>query len=194
MREPRGHSATDDAALVARIATGDRAAYRELVGRLAPGIQRYAERLVRDPAEAEDVTQETFLRLWLRARDYDPVARVTTWIFRIAHNLCVDRLRARGRVELLEEPEAEPAPDSSGPPLLLESKQRVEALSAGLDALPPRQASALSLVHLHGLSGAEAAEILAVSEEALESLLSRGRRGLKARLIASRAADSGAMP
>lgn len=184
MDGPRGNAATDDAALVAAVASGDRGAYRELVRRHAAGIQRYAGRLVRDPTEAEDVTQETFLRLWLRARDYDPVARVTTWLFRIAHNLCIDRLRARGRIELLESPDAEQAPDSIGQPALLESKQRAEALSAALDALPPRQASALSLVHLHGLSGVEAAEVLAVSPEALESLLSRGRRALKVRLSA----------
>jgi RNA polymerase sigma-70 factor (ECF subfamily) len=191
MGEPQGKSATDDAALVAAVANGDRGAYRELLRRHAVGIQRYAGRLVRDPVEAEDVTQETFLRLWLRAGDYDPVARVTTWLFRIAHNLCVDRLRARGRVELLEEPDAERASESGAQPALLESKQRAEALSSALDALPPRQASALSLVHLHGLSGLEAAEVLAVSEEALESLLSRGRRGLKARLLGSRADVSG---
>jgi len=191
MPEPQGKSAADDAALVAAVANGDRGAYHELVRRHAASIQRYAGRLVRDPAEAEDVTQETFLRLWLRAGDYDPVARVTTWLFRIAHNLCVDRLRARGRVELLEEPDAERASESGAQPALLERKQRAEALSTALDALPPRQASALSLVHLHGLSGVEAAEVLAVSEEALESLLSRGRRGLKARLLGSRANASG---
>ena len=191
MPEPQGKSAADDVALVAAVANGDRGAYRELLRRHAAAIQRYAGRLVRDPAEAEDVTQETFLRLWLRAGDYDPVARVTTWLFRIAHNLCVDRLRARGRVELLEEPDEERAPESGAQPALLESKQRVEALSTALDALPPRQASALSLVHLHGLSGVEAAEVLAVSQEALESLLSRGRRGLKARLLRSRADASG---
>jgi RNA polymerase sigma-70 factor (ECF subfamily) len=173
MGEPQGKSATDDAALVAAVANGDRGAYRELLRRHAVGIQRYAGRLVRDPVEAEDVTQETFLRLWLRAGDYDPVARVTTWLFRIAHNLCVDRLRARGRVELLEEPDAERASESGAQPALLESKQRAEALSSALDAL------------------LEAAEVLAVSEEALESLLSRGRRGLKARLLGSRADVSG---
>jgi RNA polymerase sigma-70 factor (ECF subfamily) len=146
--------------------------------------------LVRDPAEAEDVTQETFLRLWTKARDYDRVARLTTWLYRIAHNLAVDRLRARGRLENLEDPDVEPAPDSARAPELLESKQRAESLAAALDALPPRQASALTLVHLQGMSGAEAAEVLGLSAEALESLLSRGRRGLKARLLAARAPDS----
>lgn len=186
MRQAESKPEADDAALVARVKTGDRAAYRELVRRHAPGIQRYASRLVRERAEAEDVTQETFLRLWLRARDYDPVARVTTWLFRIAHNLSIDRLRARGRLEPLESPDAEAAPDSLAQSTLLEDKQRAQALGAALDALPARQASALSLVHLHGLSGNEAAEVLGVSAEALESLLSRGRRALKAQLGGAR--------
>lgn len=190
MGAPRADSESDDAALVARVAAGERSAYRELVRRHAGGIQRYAERLVRERSEAEDVTQETFLRLWTKARDYDPVARVTTWLYRIAHNLAVDRLRARGRLDALDDPDIEPAPESQRQSELLEGKQRAEALSAALDALPPRQASALSLVHLQGLSGAEAAAVLGLSAEALESLLSRGRRGLKARLLASRAAES----
>jgi RNA polymerase sigma-70 factor (ECF subfamily) len=189
MREPRGDSETDDAVLVGRVAAGERAAYQELVRRHAGGIHRYAARLVREPADAEDIVQETFLRLWLRARDYDPVARVTTWLYRITHNLAVDRLRARGRLDPRGEPEAEPAPSSAGQSELLEGKQRALALGAALEALPPRQASALTLVHLQGLSGAEAASVLGVTEEALESLLARGRRGLKARLIAS-AADA----
>jgi RNA polymerase sigma-70 factor (ECF subfamily) len=114
---------------------------------------------------------------------------VTTWIYRIAHNLAVDRLRVRGRLEALDDDEG-PAPESLRQSELLETKQRAEALAAALDALPPRQASALTLVHLQGLSGAEAAEVLGLSAEALESLLSRGRRGLKARLLAARSVDS----
>ena len=194
MRTPQGDPAPDDAELVGRVKTGDRSAYRELLRRHGPGIHRYAERLVRDPAEAEDVVQETFLRLWLRAKDYDPVARVTTWLFRITHNLAVDRLRKRGRSALTEDPDMEPGPISVNPPALLEGKQRAEALTAALDTLPPRQASALSLVHLHGMTGAEAAAVLEVSEEALESLLSRGRRALKAQLASSFDRDAGGTP
>jgi RNA polymerase sigma-70 factor (ECF subfamily) len=194
MRTPQGDPAPDDAELVGRVKTGDRAAYRELLRRHGPGIHRYAERLVRDPAEAEDVVQETFLRLWLRAKDYDPVARVTTWLFRITHNLAVDRLRKRGRSALTEDLDMEPGPISVNPPALLEGKQRAEALTAALDTLPPRQASALSLVHLHGMTGAEAAAVLEVSEEALESLLSRGRRALKAQLAGSFERDARGTP
>ena len=170
----------DDALLVLRVGEGDVAAYRELVKRYAAKLSRFAERLLRDGAEAEDVVQETFLRLWQRAHEYRPKARVTTWLHRITHNLAVDRLRARGRTQPL--PDEEEMPTSASQPTLIDEKRRVIALEAALGALPERQASAIVLVHLHGLTGAEASEVLGVGAEAVESLLARGRRALKSEL------------
>ncbi len=170
----------EDALLVLRVGEGDVAAYRELVRRYAAKLSRFAERLLRDGTEAEDVVQETFLRLWQRANEYQPKARVTTWLHRITHNLAVDRLRARGRLQPL--PDEEEMPTSARQATLLDEKRRVVALEAALSALPERQANALVLVHLHGLTGAEAADVLGVGVEAVESLLARGRRALKSEL------------
>lgn len=169
----------DDAELVLRVGEGDVAAYRELVSRHAPALLRFSERLLRDASEAEDVVQETFLRLWQRAGDYSPAARVTTWLHRIAHNLAVDRLRVRGRAVALDEEEV---PVSAPQPVLLDEARRARSLDAALETLPERQAAAIVLVHLHGLTGAEACEVLGVGAEALESLLARGRRALKQQL------------
>jgi RNA polymerase sigma-70 factor (ECF subfamily) len=166
--------------LVLRVGEGDVAAYRTLVGRYAAKLSRFAERLLRDATEAEDVVQETFMRLWQHARDYAPEARVTTWLHRITHNLAVDRLRARGRTRPLVDEDEMPA--SARQTTLLDEKRRVLALDQALAGLPERQATAIVLVHLHGLSGAEAAEVLGVGPEAVESLLARGRRALKAAL------------
>jgi RNA polymerase sigma factor (sigma-70 family) len=171
----------DDAELVVRVGEGDVAAYRELVRRHAPKLFGYASRLLRDHAEAEDVVQETCLRLWQKASDYSPAGRVTTWLHRIAHNLAVDRLRVRGRSTSFEEEELPPV--SAPQPVLLDEARRARALEVALATLPERQAAALTLVHLHGLSGAEASEVLGVGAEALESLLARGRRALKERLL-----------
>ena len=137
----------DDALLVLRVGEGDVAAYRELVKRYAAKLSRFAERLLRDGTEAEDVVQETFLRLWQRAGEYQPKARVTTWLHRITHNLAVDRLRARGRT--LPLPEEEEMPVSARQSTLLDEKRRVVALEAALAALPERQATAIVLVHNH---------------------------------------------
>jgi RNA polymerase sigma-70 factor (ECF subfamily) len=179
----------DDAGLVLRVGEGDVAAYRELVRRYAPKLLRFAARLLKDESEAEDVVQETCLRLWQHARDYAPTARVTTWLHRIAHNLAVDRLRARGRLKSLSD--EEDMPDSARQPSLIDEKRRALALEEALAALPERQAAAVVLVHLHGLTGTEAAEVLGVGAEALESLLARGRRALKAELGAGRIAGAG---
>lgn len=179
----------DDALLVLRVGEGDVAAYRELVKRYAPKLSRFAERLLRDATEAEDVVQETFLRLWQRANEYQPKARVTTWLHRITHNLAVDRLRSRGRTQQL--PDEEEMPTSARQPTLIDEKRRVVALEAALSALPERQASAIVLVHLHGLTGAEAAEVLGVGVEAVESLLARGRRALKSQLAGLVKAEGG---
>ncbi len=169
-----------DALLVLRVGEGDVAAYRELVDRYAARLSRFAQRLLREASEAEDVVQETFLRLWQHARDYSPEARVTTWLHRITHNLAVDRLRVRGRTRPLSDEEE--MPESARQTTLIDEKRRVLALDQALAALPERQASAIVLVHLHGLTGAEAAEVLGVGVEAVESLLARGRRALKAEL------------
>jgi RNA polymerase sigma-70 factor (ECF subfamily) len=179
----------DDAELVLRVGEGEVAAYRELVRRHAPLLLRFVARMLRDETEAEDVVQETCLRLWQHARDYSPKARVTTWLHRIAHNLAVDRLRARGRLDPL--PDSEQMPESARQPSLLDEKRRALALSEALAELPERQATAVVLVHLHGLSGAEAAEVMGVGEQALESLLARGRRALKGELVRGAKAREG---
>ena len=175
----RPHEPDDDVELVLRVGEGDVSAYRELVSRHAPKLLGFSARLLRDPTEAEDIVQETFLRLWQRAGEYSPAARVTTWLHRIAHNLAVDRLRARKRSTAFDEEEL---PVSAPQPVLLDEARRARSLEQALATLPERQAAALTLVHLHGLSGAEASEVLGIGVEALESLLARGRRALKERL------------
>ena len=87
-----------DDSLLALYAKGDRQASRLLTARLAPRILGYALRLLSDRAEAEDVTQETMLRLWRMAPDWRPgETRVSTWAYRVVTNLCTDLRRARGR-------------------------------------------------------------------------------------------------
>ena len=168
----------DDARLVARVAEGDTVAYEALVDLHAAKLTFFAARLLKDQAEAEDVVQETFVRLWQRAHEYDERFRVSTLLHRIAHHLAVDRLRRRGRNDALEEDDELPSPESS-PTNLYAHKERAEAVRAALGALPERQAAALTLVHMQGMTGSEAAEVLGVGTEAVESLLARGKRKLR---------------
>jgi len=177
--QPTSDSDTD---LVLRVGEGDARAFHELCTRHAARLRAFVMRLTRDAADADDVVQETFLRLWLHAADYEPRARVVTWLCQIAHNLAVDRLRTTNRLRPLPDDEAEAMPVSARQPRLIDEKRRAEALEQALSNLPERQAAAIELVHRQGLSGAEACEVLGVGTEALESLLARARRALKAEL------------
>ena len=97
MTETTDQSGPDeDAALIARYAAGDHAAARLLTERLLPGALRQAWRMLGDQAEAEDVAQMAMLRLWKQAPSWRAgEARVSTWLYRVVHNLCIDRLRRR---------------------------------------------------------------------------------------------------
>ena len=170
-----------DTALFQRIARGDALAFRELTRRHLTMIVTYAARILGSSADAEDVAQETFLRAWQKAADYEPRARARTWLLAIAHNLALDRLRRRKTRR--EEPAGEDGddlgPSSEEPNRLLLRKSTALEVRRALDALPERQKMALLLCHEQGLSGAEIADVLDATPEAIESLLARGRRALR---------------
>jgi RNA polymerase sigma-70 factor, ECF subfamily len=170
----------DDAGLLVRVANGDARAYRELVDRHLRGVHAFVYRMLGNRAEAEEVCQESFLRLWSRADTFVARAKPSTWLYRVAHNLAIDRLRRRR--ETSHPLGIEEVPASERPSLHLHDKQVALAVEAALAALPERQRAAISLVHYQGLSNAEAAEVLGVKVRALESLLARGREALRQRL------------
>jgi RNA polymerase sigma-70 factor (ECF subfamily) len=170
-----------DGELVARVGAGDRLAAGLLVARHVDKLLALARRMLGDGAEAEDAVQDTFLKLWTHASRWQPGgAKFETWLFRVAINACYDRLRKRGHVSLDEAPEsADPGPS---PEHTLQNVELTKSLQAALDALPSRQRAAILLCHYEGRGNADAAEILGISVEAVESLLSRGRRALRASL------------
>lgn len=172
-----------EAALVAKVARGDREAFGRLLREHQAPLQAFAQRMLGDPAQAEDVVQETLLRLWSRAGSFRPEkARLTTWLHHIAHNLCIDRFRVAARTTFLEEPGAL-EDDGRGDPEAGEAlRQRGHRLRRAIAGLPERQRSALLLCHYQGLSNRDAAVVLDVSVDALESLLARGRRSLRQQL------------
>jgi RNA polymerase sigma-70 factor (ECF subfamily) len=175
-----------DADLLRRYAAGDQAAARALTERHVPRIFALARRMLADRAEAEDVTQETMLRLWRIAPDWRADgAALGTWLYRVASNLCIDRLRRRRGVAPDPPPEV---PDvSPGAQARLETAERAAALRAALGRLPERQRLAVVLRHLEERPNPEIAAILETSVEAVESLLARARRALAAELVPRRA-------
>ncbi len=173
-----------DAALVARVGSGDSAACRLLMETHLGRIHAFAWRMLGDAGEAEDVAQEVFLRLWRQAGKWRAEARVGTWLHRVAHNLCIDRLRMRRGDTGGEAPDLpDPAP---GPAAEHQRTQVARRVEAALACLPERQRAAIALVHYQELGNIEAAGIMGVSVEALESLLSRGRRSLREALAGMR--------
>ncbi len=166
-----------DEELVRRIGSGEDAAMQALVSRKLPRLLALARRMLGDAAEAEDVAQETFLRIWRNAPRWRPgAARFDTWIHRVALNLCYDRLRRRREWTGSDHPEpAGPWPD----PAASANEEASERVERALQAIAPRQREAIVLTYYQGMSNIEAAAIMEISVEALESLLARGRRSLQ---------------
>ena len=169
---------------ITRAASGDRAAQAALVNRNMPIIFRVAYRMLQDRAEAEDVTQETFLRAWKALPDWQPKAKFSTWACTVALTLCRDRLRNKRPVLMDELPDR--VDTALRPEEALASQQALESIDAKLAALPDRQREALSLCALEGMTNIEAAAAMDVSVRALESLLARARRALRAELAGER--------
>jgi RNA polymerase sigma-70 factor (ECF subfamily) len=182
-------AASDDDALVHAVAAGDAGAYRALSARYLLPIVRYAARLLGDAHEAEDVAQETFLRLWQDAARYEARGhKPSTWLFRIAHNQCIDRLRRRRLLASESPDEREGGERPSGE---LARRELAASVQAALAALPERQRAAIALIHDEAMSHAEAAEVLGCGVEAVESLLSRARRSLRETLASTAAEHRG---
>ena len=178
-------SDTSDEALLVQYANGHPDAAKELMERFAPRILRLAVRMLDDLSEAEEVTQDTMLRLWQIAPDWERGrAKVSTWLWRVAHNLCTDRLRRRRSVGLDEI--AEPMDEQPSVDETLMCEYRAHALKEALSALPERQRIAVSLRHLEGIPNPQIAEFLGTSVEAVESLIARGLRALKKQLAKKR--------
>lgn len=175
-----------DAALLAAYAGGAVAAARVLAERHGPRLLAHARRMLGgDAAEAEDVVQETMLRLWRIAPDWEAGrAQLGTWLYRVAGNLCIDRLRRRPMAAL--DQIAEPADARPVAEAALMRQTRTDALHHAIGRLPERQRQAVILRHFEGLSNPEIGAVLDIGVEAVESLLARGKRALVAALAGRR--------
>ena len=179
MRDP-------DEDLVRRVGAGDRRATAEIVRRHLPRMVGLARRMLGDASEAEDVAQEVFLRVWKHAAAWKPgAAKFETWMHRVAINLCLDRLRRVGRNS--GDVTSDTVDARASATRALDDRQRRDRVRDALQKLPERQRAALVLCYYQDRTNIEAAEILGVSVDALESLLSRARRTLKSALAAERA-------
>jgi RNA polymerase sigma-70 factor (ECF subfamily) len=177
-------NAAEDQELMERIGKGDSEAFRLFVNRHLRRTVRFAAQMTGSADDAEDIAQTALLKLWDNAASWTAAARVTTWLHRVTYNACIDHLRSEKRRSKYHH--------DAG--MLLESRDddtaEKDMLKAGLEAcvrealaeLPDRQKAALILCYYDGTSQREAAEILDVSEKAVESLLYRARESMRHRL------------
>ncbi|MBY8967068.1 sigma-70 family RNA polymerase sigma factor [Algiphilus sp. NNCM1] len=170
--------ASDDV-LLAATARGDSRAFAVLVERHAARVHGFAQSVLADRAEAEDVTQEVFVKLWQHADAWQAErAKLSTWLFRVTRNAALNyRQRVRPREQAWTEHTPDPATEAleTG----IERDEDAQRLQAAIATLPEQQRSAMHLVYGQGLRQKEAAQAMSLSLKAFEAVLFRARRRLR---------------
>lgn len=172
--------------LIARLCRGDTEAFELLVEQQGPYIFNLALRLVNDPAEAEDISQEVFIRVWKSIRSFRGEAAFKTWLYRIVTNVCFNRLPQLKRQLAAMDPTdpalALPAPNPAVEQLV-ERQELAERLAAGLAALPEGYRYLLTLRHVQEMSYDEIAAVMEMPLGTVKTGIFRARRLLKATLL-----------
>ena len=179
------HPPVDDqseSTLIEQARAGDEAAFEELMRRYKRPVLNFIYRLLSDAEEAEDIAQEVFVRVYRSLRGYSPRTRFSTWLFTVARNAAIDRLRWRKRHPTVP---LDSAPDPATPIGVTDEVNVHEIgtqVATAVASLPEDQRTALVLAEYQGLSYAEIAEIMRCSEKSVESSLYRAKHTLREKL------------
>ena len=172
-----------DAELLAASAQRNQQAFAVIVARYHMQVYRVTWRLNGGHVDTDDITQETFLKLWNNPSQLREAGALKGWLMRVASNLVMDRYRRKPMLEL-EHASAIADPALSAP-ALIDQTYVTKLIDAAISSLPDRQKFALALVHFEHMTNIAAAAAMEISVDALESLLARARRGLKDKLGAT---------
>src|SRR5262245_49882174 len=183
--------ADPDVQLMLRFQKGDQEAFQQLFNKYSPSVVNFAFRFVGTRERAEELTQEVFLQVYRWQERYEPKAKFSTWLFKIAHNHCLNEVR-KGEYKVSREsldsqldneggererdlPDTNPRKGDD----ILAAKQAAGKIQETLRRLPESQRSALMLSRLEGLSYQEVAEVLGTTEKAVKSLVFRATQSLR---------------
>ena len=172
---------SNDTELMTRLAKGDMSALGDIARQHQDKVLSLSYRILGDWHRAEDVAQETFLRIYRAAKHYKPKARFTTWLYRIVINLCFDEQRKRAKTAATLE-DADPTVLAESNCNVTERKEVVESVKTAVNELPERQRLAVILHRYDGLSHTEIAEVTGWTTSAVESLLVRAYANLREKL------------
>lgn len=174
-----------DAKIVTALASGDPAALKSLMERHLPRIKSLAWYMLKDEMKAEDIAQEVFMKAWKHAPNWQSGgAKYSTWLYRVAKNLCYDQLRKKQEIHLDVLPDITDPSIASDEAMIQSDKlaSQKTKIAQALTALPERQNLAIILCHFQNKSQKQAADIMEINVRAYESLLARGRQSLRQRL------------
>lgn len=163
-----------------RVGEGDREAFGGLIQSHRQRVWAVAFRYTRRPEDADDITQEVFIRLWKAAAKWEPAARLSTWLYRVTANLCLDFRGKRNQSVISLTGDL--AASSEAVSEALEAQETAARVQRAIAALPERQRMAVILHRFEGLSYEEIAKVTQWSEAAIESLLSRAYAALRSQL------------
>jgi len=175
-----------DGELVRRVRIGDRSAFNQLVLKYRSRVMGVAARMIGDRAEAEDLAQDVFVKVYNSLRDFHGEALFSTWLYRITANSCLNRRKRKKREQRLKEVMIDMEPvgsaGASTPHALLERRQLQAFLEKTIQALPEDQRLVLILRDIEGLSYDEIADCLSVELGTVRSRLHRARAEVQARI------------
>ncbi|HYQ45105.1 MAG TPA: RNA polymerase sigma factor [Polyangiaceae bacterium] len=163
---------------VDRVLSGDRSAFQQIVDATSQKLVRLGARIMGNQADAEDVVQEAYVKAYraLTAGEFDRRSSTSTWLYRIVVNGAIDAKRSRKRRAEASDEQIDPGWDGAA---RAEARIALSELDDWLEALPPEQRAALVLQSMEGLNNAEIAQIMGVSEGAVEQRLVRARAALR---------------
>jgi len=172
-----------DFGLIDRFLQGDGTAFDELVRKRQREVYNLAYRMTRNAEDARDLSQEAFLQVYRNLSRFDRRSSLSTWLYRIVVNLCLNHLNRGSRSpHSLADQQPEVADPSEGSLDRLQEQERQEALARAIDTLPPQQRASLTLRVHHQLSHREIAEILGVSEATAKVHYFHAVKSLRGRL------------